>query len=103
MSSVIGTERVVSGEKVGHSVSPPSSKGEITIGETVFDTELEVGLKVGYTVASFLSSGEEATAGEAVIKEVGLTVSTSDCVGGGIDKEGAVKVDDFVMHSSLLT
>ena len=78
------------GEKVGHGVDD--------VGHGVV-----VGIKVGYLVALFSSLGEEAAAGEAVIKEVGLvTLSTSDCV-GAVDKERVVKDDDFVMHSSLLT
>ena len=58
------------GEKVGHPVDEKG--GEFTIGEVVPNT------KLGF-------------------EEVGLTVSTSDCVGGTV-----VIDDDFVMHSSLL-
>ena len=66
-----------------------------------------VGDIVGHSVPSFSSRGEDSI-GEAGpdnklgIKEVGLTVPTPDCV-GAVDKEGVVKGDDFVMHSSLLT
>ena len=65
------------GEKVGHPVSSFSSRGEAIIGEAVPDTELG-------------------------IKEVGLTVSTPDCV-GGTDGGGVVTGDDLAMQSSLLT
>ena len=74
-------------------------KAMSSVGTTVDPLGLGV---VGRLVALLSSRGEDVI-GEAVpdiklgLKEVGLTVSTSDCVGEGVTG------DDFVMQSSLLT